>query len=40
MHKINIKDVIKGSIAWDLDIQKGDKLITLNGKEIIDIIRN
>jgi len=38
MHKINIKDVIKGSIAWDLDIQKGDKLITLNGKEIIDII--
>ncbi|TCO66907.1 DUF512 domain-containing protein [Caldanaerobacter subterraneus] len=38
MQKINIKDVIKGSIAEELGIQKGDKLISLNGREVIDII--
>jgi putative radical SAM enzyme (TIGR03279 family) len=38
MQKIDIKDVIKGSIAEELGIQKGDKLISLNGREVIDII--
>lgn len=38
MQKINIKDVIKASIAEELGIQKGDKLISLNGREVIDII--
>ncbi|MGB9779979.1 DUF512 domain-containing protein [Caldanaerobacter sp.] len=38
MNKIMIKDIVKGSIAEDLGIRKGDRLISLNGKQVIDII--
>lgn len=35
--KINIDDVIEGSIAKKIGIEKGDKLISINEKEIIDV---
>lgn len=38
MKEILIKDVIKGSIAEELDIQKGDYLLSVNNQEILDIL--
>lgn len=38
MKKILIKDVIKNSIAEEMEIEAGDKLISVNGEEIIDIL--
>jgi len=35
---INIKDVVKDSIADELGIQKGDKLLSINGEQVNDII--
>lgn len=35
---INIKDVKKGSIADELGIQNGDKLLSINGEKVNDII--
>ncbi|MGI5997443.1 MAG: DUF512 domain-containing protein [Lutispora sp.] len=35
---INIKDVKKGSIADELGIQENDKLLSINGEEVNDII--
>jgi len=35
---INIKDVVKDSIADELGIQKGDKLLSINGEVVNDII--
>lgn len=38
MKKIPIKDVVKGSIAEEMNIEPGDKLINVNGEEIVDIL--
>ncbi len=38
MKEILIKDVIKGSIAEELDIQKGGYLLSVNNQEILDIL--
>ena len=38
MKKILIKDVLKGSIAEEMEIEPGDKLLSINGEEIIDIL--
>ena len=37
-HEHAIVDVIKGSPAWNAGIRKGDRLVTLNGREIIDVL--
>jgi len=37
-NNINIKDVEKDSIADELGVQKGDKLISINGEEVNDIL--
>ncbi|HHY77254.1 MAG TPA: DUF512 domain-containing protein [Clostridiales bacterium] len=37
-NKIEIIDVVKDSIADELGIQKGDKLISINGEEVDDIL--
>ncbi len=37
-HKIIIDDITPGSIAEELDIKKGDKLISVNGEYIEDIL--
>lgn len=37
-HKIIIDDITPGSIAEELDIKKGDKLISINGEYIEDIL--
>ncbi len=36
--KIKILDVIKGSIAEELDIKKGDYLLSVNDEEIVDVL--
>ena len=38
MKKILIKDVIKGSIAEEMEIEAGDFLLSVNGEEIKDIL--
>lgn len=38
MKKIPIKDVIKGSIAEEMEIKAGDLLVSVNGEEIKDIL--
>lgn len=38
MKKIPIKDVVKGSIAEEMNIEPGDKLLSVNGEEIVDIL--
>lgn len=38
MKKIPIKDVIKGSIAEEMEIEAGDLLVSVNGEEIKDIL--
>lgn len=38
MKKIPIKDVVKGSIAEEMNIEPGDKLLNVNGEDIIDIL--
>ncbi len=38
MKRIKIKDVVKGSIAEEMNIEPGDKLLSVNGEEIIDIL--
>lgn len=35
--KVHIDDVIEESIAYKLGIKKGDKLLKINGKEVIDV---
>ncbi len=37
MSKINIDDVVKNSIADKLGIKQGDKLLSINNKEVIDV---
>lgn len=37
-HKIPISEIIPGSIADELGIEKGDKLVRINGKHIMDIL--
>ncbi|SHI62909.1 DUF512 domain-containing protein [Lutispora thermophila] len=37
-YSVNIKDVVKDSIADELGIQKDDKLLSINGEEVNDII--
>ena len=32
-----IKSVEEGSIAWEMDLEPGDRLISINGKEVEDI---
>ena len=32
-----IKEVMQDSIAWELGIEAGDRLITVNGQEIEDV---
>lgn len=36
--EVHIKDVLPGSIAEELEIEKGDKLVTINGASVLDII--
>lgn len=38
INEVHIKDVLPGSIAEELGIEKGDKLITINGAGVLDII--
>ena len=38
MKKILIKDVVKGSIAEEMNIEAGDMLLSINGEDIIDIL--
>jgi putative radical SAM enzyme (TIGR03279 family) len=38
MNEVHIKDVLPGSIAEELEIEKGDKLVTINGASVLDII--
>ena len=37
-HEHTIVDVLSGSPAWKAGIRRGDRLVALNGKEIIDIL--
>jgi putative radical SAM enzyme (TIGR03279 family) len=36
--EVHIKDVLPGSIAEELEIEKGDMLVTINGARVLDII--
>lgn len=36
--KVNIEEVIEGSIADELEVEKGDKLLTINGEAVRDIL--
>lgn len=36
--KVNIEKVEEGSIAEELEIQKGDKILSINGEEVSDIL--
>lgn len=38
INEVDIKDVLPGSIAEELGIEKGDKLVTINGAGVLDII--
>lgn len=38
MKEVHIKDVLPGSIAEELEIEKGDKLVSINGASVLDII--
>lgn len=38
INEVHIKDVLPGSIAEELGIEKGDKLVTINGASVLDII--
>ena len=38
MNEVHIKDVLPGSIAEELEIEKGDKLVSINGAGVLDII--
>lgn len=38
INEVHIKDVLPGSIAEELGIEKGDKLLTVNGAGVLDII--
>jgi NifB/MoaA-like Fe-S oxidoreductase len=38
INEVHIKDVLPGSIAEELEIEKGDKLMTINGASVLDII--
>lgn len=38
INEVHIKDVLPGSIAEELGIEKGDKLVTINGAGVLDII--
>lgn len=38
IHEVHIKDVLPGSIAEELGIEKGDKLVSINGAGVLDII--
>ena len=37
-HEHTIVDVVKGSPAWKAGLRKGDRLVSLNGREIIDVL--
>jgi Fe-S oxidoreductase, related to NifB/MoaA family len=37
-HEHTIVDVIEGSPAWKAGLRKGDRLVTLNGRKIIDVL--
>ena len=36
-HEHKIRSVEEGGIAWEMGIEPGDKLLTVNGQEIEDI---
>jgi putative radical SAM enzyme (TIGR03279 family) len=38
INEVHIKDVLPGSIAEELEIEKGDMLVTINGARVLDII--
>lgn len=38
INEVHIKDVLPGSIAEELEIEKGDKLVSINGASVLDII--
>jgi len=38
INEVHIKDVLPGSIAEELGIEKGDNLVTINGAGVLDII--
>jgi putative radical SAM enzyme (TIGR03279 family) len=38
INEVHIKDVLPGSIAEEIGIEKGDKLVTINGAGVLDII--
>lgn len=38
INEVHIKDVLPGSIAEEIGIEKGDKLISINGAGVLDII--
>ncbi|OGO78046.1 MAG: Fe-S oxidoreductase [Clostridiales bacterium GWB2_37_7] len=38
INEVHIKDVLPGSIAEELEIEKGDKLVAINGASVLDII--
>ena len=37
-HEHTIVDVLEGSPAWNAGLRKGDRLVSLNGREIIDVL--
>ena len=37
-HEHTIVDVLEGSPAWKAGLRKGDRLVSLNGREIIDVL--
>lgn len=38
INEVHIKDVLPGSIAEELGLEKGDKLVSINGASVLDII--
>ena len=37
-HEHSVIDVIPGSPAWKAGIRKGDRLLRMNGREVIDVL--